>query len=175
MEWMDIQIKCQIPPLIPRAIIPVFLCFLACWVARVQPSWVMGPFGDCHSSVRGQMGSKYKRWCFLGMHEMKWGECLFGLLGRKYIDQHSKNVGTAAFSFARHCWCIHLMLHTRNYEQEREKSLHYWKSWEVAVRGEVVEEKYFWCEWMLVTEKLIASIGLCYVCCYSVNGTWPAW
>lgn len=87
-----------------------------------------------------------------------WNEvrgALFGLLGRKYIDQHSKNVGTAAFSFARHCWCIHLMLYTRNDEQEWEKSLHYWKSWEVAVRGELVEEKFLM--WVNVSYRKINS------------------
>lgn len=30
-------------------------------LARVHPSRVMVPLGNCHSSVRGQMGSRYKR------------------------------------------------------------------------------------------------------------------
>lgn len=109
--------------------------------SRIQPSWVMLPVGNFNSSFRGQMGSRYRRWCFLRVHEMKWGELLFGLLG--YRPTQLLRMCTTAFSFARHCWCIHLMLHTRNDEQEWEKSWHYWKFCEVAVRGEVVEEKCF--------------------------------
>lgn len=48
-------------------------------LARIQPSQVMVPHDNFHSSVRGKTGSRYKRQCFLRMHGKKQGELLFGL------------------------------------------------------------------------------------------------